>query len=552
MRVRAPRIGLPGFGHDGAEVRIGQHVDPRRRRRFARRWRDHVLAPVRCEAAEAVEKNQVIDDRLQRRLRPVRARRRQTRHAHFDRSAAADLFGQRSARIGDDHARHRFEQQAVFVRNLLGLTHEYSAGTIDEMRFDAGRDQAENLLLQLLPIHIVVLVPDHQIDREPLEPPVRVRLHQLADQIDARCLRDLQQHDRQIARDRVTPQPRLAAPVAHQHARRAAQRCVRVQHRAREPAVKLRVGLGGIELPQHHLAVGPRQVEYAIGEAAVLILFDQAEHRVARIGHSAHDIDRRRVAGIDRDLLANRRDRIEHRSGRARQRAAAQQRARRGQRAAASDKAHAVGFERRRAGVAMHRHQLERYRRVLVARARPARAQNRGAPLDDLGLHEQVAERGVQRVGCRRRQHHFGIARDFYRAARAAAVGDAHAAQLDVVLGRNDDLGMRLDIEIAPAKLGAAFGEDRLVVLGGAQRGLVRDRPELAARNVAQVTEHSPVVACRVFAPARDREVFPAAAAAARVGHHHVVAAVGQQMHFGHRRVRSGQHAYRRLGAGCR
>ncbi len=132
--------------------------------------------------------------------------------------------------------------------------------------------------------------------------------------------------------------------------------------------------------------------------------------------------------------------------------------------------------------------------------------------------------------------------------ARAAAVGDAHAPELDVVLGRDDDLGVRVDAEVAAAELGAALGEDRLVAVGLPERRLVRRRPELAAGGVAQVDEAAPGVAGGVLAPARHRQVLPAAVAAAGLRDHDVVAAVRQQLHLGRRRVGRGDDADRHLG----
>ena len=38
-------------------------------------------------------------------------------------------------------------------------------------------------------------------------------------------------------------------------------------------------------------------------------------------------------------------------------------------------------------------------------------------------------------------------------------------AQLDVILGRNGDLGMRVEVVVAAAKLRPAFREDRFVLL---------------------------------------------------------------------------------------
>jgi hypothetical protein len=136
----------------------------------------------------------------------------------------------------------------------------------------------------------------------------------------------------------------------------------------------------------------------------------------------------------------------------------------------------------------VHRHQVQHPRRLFVERARPARAQD-GAPLaQDLGLHEEIAEGRMQRIGRRRCDHHFGVTGDLDGAALPRAIGDAHPAQFDVVLRRDDDLGMGLESParrcdgIAAAELGAALGEDRLVALGPLARRLMAGRPEGAAR----------------------------------------------------------------------
>jgi hypothetical protein len=52
------------------------------------------------------------------------------------------------------------------------------------------------------------------------------------------------------------------------------------------------------------------------------------------------------------------------------------------------------------------------------------------------------------------------------------SIGDAHPAQLDVILRRDDDLGVGFEVAravgngIAAAKLGTPLGEDRFVVSG--------------------------------------------------------------------------------------
>ena len=53
-----------------------------------------------------------------------------------------------------------------------------------------------------------MLVEDHEVDVEQLQPPVLVGAQQLADDVEVLGLVDAHQHDRQVARDAVRPQRR--------------------------------------------------------------------------------------------------------------------------------------------------------------------------------------------------------------------------------------------------------------------------------------------------------------------------------------------------------
>ena len=55
MRVLAPCVGGAGFGYDGAEMRIGDDVDPGRGRLAVRACHDDVFAAIGAETAGAVE-----------------------------------------------------------------------------------------------------------------------------------------------------------------------------------------------------------------------------------------------------------------------------------------------------------------------------------------------------------------------------------------------------------------------------------------------------------------------------------------------------------------
>src|SRR3972149_3525128 len=109
---------------------------------------------------------------------------------------------------------------------------------------------------------------------------------------------------------------------------------------------------------------------------------------------------------------------------------------------------------------------------------------------------------------------------------------------------------MGVEIVIAAAEFRSSFQENRFVLPRSLERRLIGGRPELSAVHVAEVTERAPAVAGNVFAPARDRDVLPAAVTAAGVREHPVVSAVRQQLPFRNRRVRAVENAPPRLQAG--
>src|SRR5688500_11469481 len=91
---------------------------------------------------------------------------------------------------------------------------------------------------------------------------------------------------------------------------------------------------------------------------------------------------------------------------------------------------------------------------------------------------------------------------------------------------------MGKDVVIATAEFRAALRVDRLVVSCLLKRWLMRGGPELAAFDIAQVTECSPAVAGGVLVPAGHCQVPPAAVPAAGGSDSDVVAAVREQMNF--------------------
>src|SRR5205814_6186237 len=101
------------------------------------------------------------------------------------------------------------------------------------------------------------------------------------------------------------------------------------------------------------------------------------------------------------------------------------------------------------------------------------------------------------------------------------------------------------DSIIAAPELHSGIGKNGFVLFRWLQRWLVSGRPGIAICHVADVAECSPIVSRAVFAPARDRDVLPAAVATSGIGEHHVVAAVRKQLNFRDRRIGTGEYAQR-------
>ena len=270
----------------------------------------------------------------------------QSRYALVGESTTIDLLHQRAAAVADDDARDGLQQGTVLEGDLFGRTYEDPARPVDGMCFDAGGYQAHDLVLEPLAVADVVLVPDHEVDHQAFQAPVRVAADHLAREIDVRRVRDLHQHDRQVAGNRVAPQTGLAAAILHQHAGLGPQRRISVEHGACKVAIQLRVGGARVDLGQDDVAVSPGEVEDAIGEVPILVFLDQPHAGFAAAAGARDEIERRRLTRFERNVAADRDDRIKHRALGAGERGAFGQRERRGGRASAADESHAIGFVR--------------------------------------------------------------------------------------------------------------------------------------------------------------------------------------------------------------
>src|SRR5580765_3557183 len=124
--VLAPGIGLAVLRDDGAKVRIRQNIDPRRRRHMPVRSRNDILAAIRRESSQPIEKGE-IGARYRsgwQRLSAAGSAWGQARHSDVRMATTGDLVRQRSPPVGEDGASDRLEQNAVLIRYLVNRTDE--------------------------------------------------------------------------------------------------------------------------------------------------------------------------------------------------------------------------------------------------------------------------------------------------------------------------------------------------------------------------------------------------------------------------------------------
>ena len=124
----------------------------------------------------------------------------------------------------------------------------------------------------------------------------------------------------------------------------------------------------------------------------------------------------------------------------------------------------------------------------------------------------------------------FRVARQVEAARLAAVIGDRDPAQLDVVFGRDDNLGAGLQASVDPPEHRPVEREGDFELVGVASDRLMRRGPHRTRVQVANEAEVAPFVGGHVLPPPRHRQVLPPAVAAAGIGHHDAIGAVREQV----------------------
>ena len=180
VRVLRPGVSAAALRNDRAERGIGQHIDPRRRSHLTGREADDVFVAVARETAETVLKNQLARGRRRGRIDHRGTGGRQCRNQRLEDAALFELVRERSVLIVQDDPGGGLQQHAIVIRNLFETPDENAARFVQHLRFNAGRNQIGDLVMQRLAINRNVFVQNDQLDGQPFRAPVGVRLDQAA------------------------------------------------------------------------------------------------------------------------------------------------------------------------------------------------------------------------------------------------------------------------------------------------------------------------------------------------------------------------------------
>ena len=341
-----PGIGGPGFADDGAEVGVGQDVDPGGGGGGAGCDLDDVFPSVGGEAAEAVEVFELAGGEGGGRFIAITGDGGQEfGDIGIGDNTAVDLVGEGSMAVAENEAGDGAEKDAVVFGDLVYIAYKNSAGLIEELAFGAGLDEADDGVEEILAIAGIGLGPDDEIDFETLLAPVGVGLDEAADQIEIGLVGDGEQDDGAVAGDAVAPEGGLVATIGGDDAGAAAAVGAGIEEGAGEPGIILDIGFVDAELVEQDLAAGPGEGENALGHARVVAAVDIGVDGGAIGGDAEEGIDADGGTGFDAYAVADGGDGVEDESGAVGEGPGGVEGGGVAQGASAADKSGAVGFE---------------------------------------------------------------------------------------------------------------------------------------------------------------------------------------------------------------
>ena len=273
-------------------------------------------------------------------LRQIAPRRRR-----FERNRGFLQLLVESAVGGDQfHASGGAEQNAVFLGHQVGAAEEHPARSIDPCLFRPAFDELREFVLQILKVAGAVLVEGDEVECQPLDPEVLMRLEEFAEQRLVTGLRDPDEENRQVAGDPVLPEVGLG-PRVLQDRGACPQPRVAVEQAPGHALEAQRILRGQPEMAELDLTVSAGERERPRNRATVVVLVDETARRLLAVGACGGEREPGGAAGRDAQRLAQRDDRIEHGSAGSRQLVAPGHRGRPFEGPSTADETRSIGFE---------------------------------------------------------------------------------------------------------------------------------------------------------------------------------------------------------------
>ncbi len=172
-----------------------------------------------------------------------------------------------------------------------------------------------NLIGQLLGVSGILRVEQDQVDAQPPDAPVGVRLQHLADQGGLLPLAHAHQQDGIIAGDGMGPERRLTLPAGRQGFRRRPQPGMRIEEGREEPAEALHVGAAGSHIPQLRLTPRARLLEGTHHGGPACEVLRHSHQLRTLLGDEGHPSHRHTAVRLQLQLQPQRQDGIEGGAG---------------------------------------------------------------------------------------------------------------------------------------------------------------------------------------------------------------------------------------------
>ena len=318
--VLRPGVGRARGRDHRPERGVGDDVGPGQGRLLVAFEDDHVVAPVVGEAAHAVGQG----ERRHRRPRagaaaagPGAARGHELLRLRPLGIGPVELVGQLAPLAAQDGARHAGEEDALGLGHAVPAQQVGPAGPVLPRPPGSVVEEGRERRVHLVEVAHRVLVEDHDVGAQPLEPPVLLRLQDLAHERQVVLLDDPHQEDGEVARDAVGPEAFLAEGALGQELRARAERSVGIEHPRGQALEEQGLLARDAEVAEAALRMREGEGEGPRRGARLVVALGEGQGRLPGGRHARGEGQPHEAARREANALPQADDGVEHEPGRA-------------------------------------------------------------------------------------------------------------------------------------------------------------------------------------------------------------------------------------------